>query len=141
MHLDLNAIRRTSLNHLIGNEAVTRQVRVALDASFADGCRFSHTLLCGPPGIGKTTLSAVIAQEMATPFIEVLGQNIQKPADLNALLLRATDKAVVFIDEAHELPKAVQTALYICLDQRVLRVAGGRRIARSMALPHRSSGR
>jgi Holliday junction DNA helicase RuvB len=81
--------------------------------------------MLGGPGLGKSTLASVIAQEMASPFIEVLGQNLQKPADLTALLIPATDRAVVHIDEAHELPRNIQTLLFICLDQRILRVPGG----------------
>jgi Holliday junction DNA helicase RuvB len=82
-------------------------------------------LLLGGAGQGKSTLASVIAQEMASPFHEVLGQNIQKPSDLAALLLQTSDRSVVHIDEAHELRKEIQTLLYICLDQRVLKVPGG----------------
>jgi Holliday junction DNA helicase RuvB len=105
---------------LIGNERVKNQVRVALDAGFQDSTRFPHAVLCGDAGLGKSTLAYVISQEMATPFHEVLGQNLQKPADLVAVLLKATDKSIVHIDECHELPRQIQTQLYICLDQRRL---------------------
>ena len=125
MHTEVNSVRPTSLNHLVGNQSVIRQVRMALDACQIDGVRFSHSGLYGPPGIGKSTLASVVAQEMASPFHEVLGQNIQKPSDLTALLLKATERSVVHVDEAHELPKPIQTLLYICLDQRVLKVPGG----------------
>lgn len=125
MHTEVNSVRPSSLNHLVGNQAVIRQVRVALDASQQDGVRFPHAALLGSPGLGKSTLASVIAQEMASPFHEVLGQNLQKPADLAALLLQARDKSVVHVDEVHELPRPIQTLLYICLDQRVLKVPGG----------------
>ncbi len=125
MHTEVNGVRPSSLNHLVGNKAVIRQVRVALDAAQQDGVRFPHAALLGSPGLGKSTLASVIAQEMAAPFHEVLGQNLQKPADLAALLLQARDKSVVHVDEVHELPKQIQTLLYICLDQRVLKIPGG----------------
>lgn len=85
-------------------------------------------LMVGPPGCGKSALANVVAQEMATDFHEVLGQSIAKPADLNALLLSATDKAIIHIDEAHELRKEFQTTLYLALDQRKLVLAGGKSI-------------
>ncbi len=125
MHTEVNSVRPSSLNHLVGNQAVIRQVRVALDASQQDAVRHPHALLLGGAGQGKSTLASVIAQEMASPFHEVLGQNIQKPSDLAALLLQTSDRSVVHIDEAHELRKEIQTLLYICLDQRVLKVPGG----------------
>jgi Holliday junction DNA helicase RuvB len=61
------------------------QVRVAVEAGFADGKKFDHALLAGPPGVGKSALAKVIAQEMASGFHEVIGQSIKSPADLNAL--------------------------------------------------------
>ncbi len=125
MHTEVNGVRPSSLNHLVGNQRVIRQVRVALDAAQQDGVRFCHAALLGSPGLGKSTLASVIAQEMAAPFQEVLGQNLQKPADLAALLLQARDKSVVHVDEAHELPKSIQTLLYLCIDQRVLKIPGG----------------
>ena len=125
MHTEVNSVRPSSLNHLVGNQAVIRQVRVALDASQQDAVRHPHALLLGGAGQGKSTLAAVLAQEMARPFHEVLGQNIQKPSDLAALLFQTSDRSVVHIDEAHELRKEIQTLLYICLDQRVLKVPGG----------------
>jgi holliday junction DNA helicase RuvB len=125
VHTEVNSVRPTSLNHLVGNQAVIRQVRVALDASQQDAVKFPSALLLGGAGQGKSTLASVIAQEMASPFHEVLGQNIQKPSDLTALLLKATDRSVVHIDEAHELKKEIMTLLYTCLDQSVLKVPGG----------------
>ncbi len=126
VHTEVNGVRPTSLNHLVGNQAVIRQVRVALDAAQQDGVRFPHAALLGSPGLGKSTLASVICQEMASsPFLEVLGQNLQKPADLAALLLQARDKSVVHVDECHEAGSAVFTLLYTALDQRVLKTPGG----------------
>ena len=125
MKHEINDCRPSSLNHLIGNERVKSQVRVALDASFQDGTRFPHSLLCGNAGLGKSTLANVIAQEMATPFQEVLGQTLKNSAELVAVLLQATEKSIVHIDECHELPRPIQTQLYMCLDQRLLIIPGG----------------
>src|ERR1019366_2272048 len=84
------------------------------------------SLCVGASGCGKTQTAKVIAAEMATTFHEVLGQSVSNPADFNALLLKAQDRDVIFIDEAHELGKEYQTALYLALDQRRVFLKGGR---------------
>jgi Holliday junction DNA helicase RuvB len=123
---DLGDVSPSALSHLIGQRSVVEQVKVALDSAQQDGQKFDHALLVGPPGCGKTQTAKVIAQEMAAEFHEVLGQAISGPGDLNALLLGAKDRDVVLIDEAHELPKEQQTALYLGLDQRRVFLQGGK---------------
>jgi Holliday junction DNA helicase RuvB len=123
---EINDVAPTSLNHLIAQRSVVEQVRVALDAAQQDGKKVDHMLMCGGAGLGKTQVAKVIALEMATDFHEVLGQAISSPADLNAVLLTATDRTIVFIDECHELEKEYQTALYLALDQRRVFLQGGR---------------
>lgn len=125
---EVNDFSPTSLNHIVGQRSVVEQVRVALDAAFEDSRKMDSCLMVGPPGCGKSALARVIAAEMATSFHEVLGQSIATPADLNALLLAADEKAVVHIDEAHELKKEYQTALYLAVDQRKLLLSGGKNI-------------
>ena len=123
---EINDVAPSSLSHLIGQRGVIDQVRVALDAAQMDGKKFDHALLVGPPGMGKSALAAVIAQEMATELHEVLGQSINNAADLNALLLSAKDRDVVHIDECHELQKIFQTALYLAIDKRTLIIQNGK---------------
>lgn len=123
---EVNDISPSSISHIIGQRSVVDQVKVGLDAAFADNRKFDNALLVGPPGCGKSAMAAVIAAEMATDFIEVLGQSISGPAELNALLLRATDKAVVHIDECHELKKEFQTALYLAVDKRTIFIGGSK---------------
>jgi Holliday junction DNA helicase RuvB len=123
---DINDVAPSSLSHIIGQKGVIAQVAVALEAAWADAKKFDSALLVGPPGVGKTALAQVIAQEMASDLHEVLGQSIAGPADLNALLLAAKEKDVVHIDEAHELIKSFQTALYLALDRRRIFIQGGR---------------
>lgn len=122
---DFNSVQPTSLSHLIGNKGVIEQVAVALDAAFQDDRPFDHSLLIGPPGMGKSSLASVISCEMAAPYLEVLGQNLRTAADLNNLLLQAEDKGIVHIDEIHEAPQAIQTALYMAMDKRLIMVRVG----------------
>lgn len=123
---EVNDVQPSSLSHCIGQRAVIAQVAVALEAAWADQKKFDHSLLVGAPGLGKSQLARVIAAEMATDFHEILGQSIQSNGDLNALLLGAGQKAVVHIDEAQELEKPFQTALYLALDKKQVFLQGGR---------------
>jgi Holliday junction DNA helicase RuvB len=125
---EINDVGPTSLNHVVGQRSVIDQVRVAIDAAFEDDRKLDSCLLVGPPGVGKSALARVIASEMATEFYEVIGQSITTPADLNAFLLAPQAKAICHIDEAHELRKEFQTALYLALDQRRLFMGGGKSI-------------
>src|SRR5918912_1387635 len=97
-HPELRDIAPSSLSHIVGQRSVVEQVRVAVEAAFADHRKLDHALLVGPPGLGKTQLAAVIACEMAAELREVLGQSIRTPADLNGVLLAAGDKDVVHFD-------------------------------------------
>jgi Holliday junction DNA helicase RuvB len=123
-HQEINDVTPTSLCHIIGQRSVVEQVKVAVEAAFADGKKFDHALLVGGPGLGKTKLASVIAQEMAVEFNEALGQSIRTPGDLNALLLAAKHKSVLHIDEAHELRKEFQTSLYRAVEGGKLFIQG-----------------
>jgi len=123
---EINDVKPSSLNHLVGQESVKAQVAVAIDASFQDGTRFPDSLLVGPPGLGKSALAAVIAEEMASGFHEVLAQSVVGIAEMNALLLSASDKSIVFLDEIHELKPELQTALYLALDKRMIFLRNGK---------------
>jgi len=132
---DINEARPQSVSHLIGQTSVKEQILVALDSAQQDNRKFDHALLVGFPGGGKTTTAQVIAAEMGTEFLDILGQSLKGVADLNALLLQATERAVVFIDEAHELDKSLQTALYLALDQRRVLLQGSRKGSMPVAIP------
>jgi len=123
-HQEINDVTPTSLSHIVGQGSVVAQVKVAVEAAFADGKKFDPSLLVGPPGCGKTAMAQVIAQEMAVEFNEALGQSIKNPGDLNALLLAAKDKSVLHLDEAHELKKEYQTALYRAIEGGKLFIQG-----------------
>jgi len=123
---EINDVQPTSLSHIVGQKSVVAQVAVVLEAAFADGKKMDDALLVGGPGLGKTQVAKVIATELAVECHEVLGQALKNAADLNAVLLAAKDKEVVFFDEVHELPKEQQVGLYLALDQRKVILQGGR---------------
>jgi holliday junction DNA helicase RuvB len=125
---EISDVAPSSLAHIVGQRSVIDQLRVAIDAAFEDGRKLDSCLMVGGPGLGKSALARVISNEMATDFHEVIGQSITSPADLNAFLLTAREKAVCHIDEAHELKPILQTALYLAVDQRKLFMGGGKSI-------------
>jgi holliday junction DNA helicase RuvB len=123
--IEVNDVKPSSLRHIVGQKQVVEIVTTELDAAQIDNRRFDTALFVGPAGCGKTSVSHIIADEMAAPFIEVLGQSLKNSADLNALLLSAKeDKTVIFIDEAAELDPSLQVALYMALDQKKIVVSG-----------------
>src|SRR5262245_54346770 len=131
---ELNDVSPTSLSHMVGQRAVVEQVRVAIEAAFADAKKLDHALLVGPPGTGKTQLAFVCACEMATELHEVLGQSVKAAADLNGILLAAKDKEIVHFDEIHEMKREFQTALYRAVEERKLFVQGRSRRVQSIPL-------
>ena len=122
---DPNSFRPNALNHLIGQEHVREVVATALDYSFQEQVPFPHALALGPPGVGKTALSKVIADECASGFHELLGSAISSPAEFFAVLMRARDLDVVFIDEIHLLESSFQHTLLIAIDERRIYLPNG----------------
>lgn len=132
---EINDVKLSSLKHLIGMRQVVSQVEVAIEAAFADTTKFPDSLMIGPPGVGKSELARIVSLEMATEFVEVLGQAIESISDLNALLLQCQQGIVCLIDEIHEMPKDLQTALYLALDKRKINLAGGKSGRAPQSLP------
>jgi len=123
-----SALRPKKLAEFIGQQKIKDNLQIFMDAAKGRQEPIEHVLLYGPPGLGKTTLAHIIAQEMAADFHEVLGQSIANVGDLNGLLLQASDKSVVHIDEAHELNRKLQTALYLATDKRRIFISGSKAV-------------
>jgi Holliday junction DNA helicase RuvB len=102
----------------VGAKQIKDRVRVALEATWnsGNGCVFPHTLALGPPGLGKTELSRIIAREMGVELVETLGQSIRTTSELNATLLVA-EGGCLLIDEAHSLNADVQVTLLKVLQE------------------------
>ncbi len=121
---DLRDVQPSSFSHIIGQRHVTEALKIAVDASFQEGKRLDELILFGPPGLGKTVLVNVLAQELAVPFVEVLAQSITKTVELNAVLLDATE-GILFLDEIHLLSPVQQHTLLQVLDKRRIFLNGG----------------
>lgn len=115
---DVNDFRPTSLSHILGQTHVREVVTTALDFSFQEQVPFPHSLMLGPPGVGKTALARVIAEECASGFHECLASAISSPAEFFSILMRANDLDVVFFDEVHLLDPSHQHALLVAVDER-----------------------
>lgn len=111
-----STLRPTTLGDFIGQWGLKEQLRLALDAARGRGEALDHTLLCGPPGLGKTTLGQILAQEMGVAFVPTSGPVIERPGDLAGLLTRLAPGDVLFIDEIHRLNAVVEEYLYPAME-------------------------
>lgn len=109
-------LRPQSLQDFRGQEKVCERLSILIEAARGRGEALGHCLFCGPPGLGKTTLSYIIAQSMGTQLIAVTGPVIEKPGDLAGLLTKLQEGDVLFIDEIHRLNRTVEEYLYPAME-------------------------
>jgi len=115
-----SALRPKSLDEFVGQQAARENLRIFVNAAKARGEALDHVLFFGPPGLGKTTLAAILAREMGVGFRATSGPVIAKSGDLAALLTNLEDGDVLFIDEIHRLAPAVEEILYPAMEDRAL---------------------
>lgn len=114
-HID-RAIRPLSLAEYIGQPSVREQMALFIEAAKNRQEALDHTLIFGPPGLGKTTLANIIAQEMDVSIKSTSGPVLERPGDLAALLTNLEEGDVLFIDEIHRLPPIVEEVLYPAME-------------------------
>jgi Holliday junction DNA helicase RuvB len=129
-------LRPRSLSEYIGQDRVRDNLQVSIAAARGRREALDHVLLYGPPGLGKTTLGYVIANEMGVPIRATAGPVIERPGDLAAMLTNLQEHEVLFIDEIHRLAPAIEEILYPAMEDYELDlVIGQGPSARSVKLP------
>lgn len=119
-------LRPKSLEDYIGQSKAKRALRLFIEAGRSRGSVAEHILLYGPPGMGKTTLSRIMAAELKGELKVTSGPAIEKTGDLAAILTNLKDNDVLFIDEIHRLPKPVEEALYPVMEEFALDIIIGK---------------
>src|SRR5687768_1338469 len=129
-------LRPRSLDEYIGQDRVRENLQVSIAAARKRAEALDHVLLYGPPGLGKTTLAYVIANELGSAVRATSGPVLEKPGDLAALLTNLGERDVLFIDEIHRMPPAIEEILYPALEDYELDIMIGQGpSARSVKVP------
>lgn len=130
------SLRPKTLDEYIGQSKIKENLKVYMEAAKLRGEALDHVLLYGPPGLGKTTLSAIIASEMGVNFRTTSGPAIEKQGDLAAILTNLSEGDVLFIDEIHRLSRQIEEILYPAMEDYALDIIIGKGpSARSIRLP------
>jgi len=131
-----NSLRPHTLEEFVGQEKAKENLKVFINAAKMRGEAIDHILLYGPPGLGKTTLSEIIAEEMGVNFRITSGPAIEKQGDLAALLSNLSRGDVMFIDEIHRLNRTIEEVLYPAMEDYALDIIiGTGPAARSIRIP------
>lgn len=121
-----NSLRPKTLEEYVGQEKAKENLSVFIEAAKMRGEALDHVLLYGPPGLGKTTLSGIIANEMNVNIRITSGPAIEKPGDLAALLTNLAENDILFIDEIHRLSRSVEEVLYPAMEDYALDIIIGK---------------
>ena len=126
-HINLDTLLRPNeWADYIGQESIKKSIRVHLDACRARGSQPEHMLLYGPPGLGKTTLSMLIAHQLGGNLKTTSGPALEKVGDVASILTNLSDGDILFIDEIHRLNKMIEEVLYPAMERGVLDIIIGK---------------
>ncbi len=121
-----NILRPTSFDDYVGQERIKKNLKVAIAASKKRGEPIDHVLLYGPPGLGKTTMAQIIANEMGAQIRVTSGPAIDRAADLASILTNLGEGDVLFIDEIHRLNRSVEEVLYSAMEDYAIDIMLGK---------------
>ncbi|MFO0752578.1 MAG: Holliday junction branch migration DNA helicase RuvB [Thermodesulfovibrionales bacterium] len=110
------SLRPRSLNEFIGQQKIKENLKVFIEAAGLRKEALDHALFFGPPGLGKTTLAAIISNELGVNIKTTSGPVLERPGDLAAILTNLSDRDILFIDEIHRLPRIVEEVLYPAME-------------------------
>ena len=120
------SLRPQNFQDYVGQERLKRNLKLSIDAAKKRGEPIDHVLLYGPPGLGKTTMASVIANEMGAGLRITAGPAIERAGDLASILTNLQDGDVLFIDEIHRLSRAVEEVLYSAMEDFKLDIVIGK---------------
>lgn len=121
-----NSLRPKVLTDVIGCKKEKKTLKMMIEAAKSRGEALDHILFHGPPGLGKTTLSNVLANEMGVPIYTTSGPAIERQGDLAAILTNIEEKGILFIDEIHRLRKTIEEILYPAMEDRSIDIVLGK---------------
>ena len=119
------SLRPSRFDDFPGQQKVKEKIQIYVDAAKQRGEAMDHCLLCGPPGLGKTTLSYILAQELGVPIKTSSGPALDKKGDLAAILTSLQPNSILFIDEIHRLNKVVEEYLYSAMEDYSIDIVTG----------------
>jgi len=120
------ALRPRRIDEFVGQDRVKEQLALLVDGARARGETVDHLLFSGPPGLGKTTLAGIVSNELGVAFQPTSGPALDRPGDLAAILTNLEEGDVLFVDEIHRMPRAVEEVLYPALEDFKLDVVLGK---------------
>jgi holliday junction DNA helicase RuvB len=119
------SLRPKRLEDFVGRERIKDQLRVFIEAARARGEALDHVLLAGPPGLGKTSLAQIVANELDVGFVPTAGPALERKGDVASYLTALEPRSVFFVDEIHRLPKALEETFYPAMEDRKLPITVG----------------